>query len=75
MFGGQDHYHNAAPIGDRVAKERANVLFLVAHAIEHNPGQENAAGHNRKTVSFKEGPVLFLAQRKFQASPQSRPAD
>jgi hypothetical protein len=42
------------------------VLFLIAHAIEHNPRQQNATGHNGEAVPFKERLVLFLTQRKFQ---------
>jgi hypothetical protein len=66
MFGGKDHHYNAAPIGDGVAEERAYVLFLVANAVKHNPGQQNAAGHNGKAMPLKECLVLFPAQSKFQ---------
>ena len=47
-------------------KNEPDVLFLIAHAIERDPGQQNATGHNGKAVPFKERLVLFLAQRKFQ---------
>src|SRR5579864_6882223 len=66
MFGGQDHHHNSGPVSDRVAKERANVPFLVAHAVEHNPNQQNATGHNGKTMAFKKRLVLCFTKRKFQ---------
>jgi hypothetical protein len=49
--------------------------LLVAHAVQHNPRQQNAACHNGKTMPLKERLVLRLAQRKFQSSPQSRLAD
>jgi hypothetical protein len=66
VFGGKDHHHNAAPIGNGVSEERADVVFLIADAVKHNPGQKNETCHNGKTMSFKERLVLFLAQRKFQ---------
>src|SRR5579864_4148118 len=65
MFGGKDHHHNAAPISTGVTEERSDVPLLVAHAIEHDPGQENATAHNRESVPFKERLVLPLAQSKF----------
>src|SRR5882724_10562215 len=65
MFGGQDHHHNSGPVSDRVAKERTDVPFLVADAIEHNPGQKNAACDDGETMPLKERLVLRLAQRKF----------
>jgi hypothetical protein len=65
MFGGKDHHYYAAPISDGVAEERADMPFLVAHAIKHDPGQEDATTHNRKSVPFKERLVLFFAQSKF----------
>src|SRR6476620_5781187 len=66
MFGGQDHHHNSGPVSDRVAEERADVAFLVTHAVEHNPGQQDATGHNRKSVTLKERLVRFLLQSKLQ---------
>jgi hypothetical protein len=42
------------------------VFFLIANAVKHNPGQQNATGHNGKAVPLKECLVLFPAQSKFQ---------
>src|ERR1700739_465765 len=66
MLRRKDHYHNSRPVGYRVAKERSDVLFLIAHAIKHDPGQKNATGHNRESVAFKKRLMRFLLQSKLQ---------
>jgi hypothetical protein len=66
MLGCQDHYYNSGPVSNRIAEERANMPFLVADAVEHNPCQQNATGHNRKSVAFKKRLVRFLLQVKLQ---------
>jgi hypothetical protein len=42
------------------------VPFFVGDAVEHNPGQKNATGHNREPVTLKERLVLFPLQSKLQ---------
>ena len=66
MFGGQDHHHNSGPIGNGVAEERSEMLFLVAHGVQQNPCDKDATGDNRQAVPLKECLVLFIAYREFQ---------
>jgi hypothetical protein len=47
------------------------MFLFVAHAVKHNPQQQDASGHHRKAMPFKECLVLCVAyrsvaQRKFQ---------
>jgi hypothetical protein len=55
-------------------EKRTNMPFLIAHAIQHNPEQQNACSNNRQSVEFKESLVFTLTNGKLQkVSPQSRP--
>src|SRR5580765_1705338 len=75
VLGGQHHDHNARPICNGVAEKRADMAFLVADRVKHDPEQENAARDNGETVPLKECLVLLLPQRELQSSPQFRPGN
>ncbi|MGA7411381.1 MAG: hypothetical protein WBW33_12915 [Bryobacteraceae bacterium] len=56
-----DGCHDAAPIGNRVAEERAPMCVRVRRQIEKDPGYQHHTRHQTQHVALDEAPLVMLA--------------
>src|SRR6185312_2653903 len=60
IFGSQQHHDHASPICDRVSKECADMPFLIAHAVKHNPEHKNRRCNDGQTMALEKSSVLSM---------------
>src|SRR6185437_13794424 len=60
IFGSQQHHDHTSPIRDRVAKERADMPLLIAHAVKHDPEHKNRRCNDGQAMALEKSSVLSM---------------